>query len=261
MHSKNSMASPTPIVDGDRLYVHFGHMGTAALDLAGNVDLAAIVTRVSSAAWQRRVAHLVRRSLIFSCDGNEDPFVAALDRVTGDVHWKQPRNTTADQDFLLFHANRNRSRGAEAGHQRRQRFCRRLRSGRRPRNLARPLRRRILGCAAARIRERPAVRRIRLRSVDSVRHRSEGRRGDATETNVVWTLDKGAPLTPSVLVMGDELYFVSDNGVATCIDATHQEKSLDQTPWRRLLGVAHARRWPHLLPKRSWRDDGRESRH
>src|SRR5689334_3813229 len=32
MHPKNSPASSTPIVRGDRLYLHFGHMGTAALD-------------------------------------------------------------------------------------------------------------------------------------------------------------------------------------------------------------------------------------
>ena len=37
MHRKNSLASPTPIVTADRLFVHFGHMGTAALDLAGKV--------------------------------------------------------------------------------------------------------------------------------------------------------------------------------------------------------------------------------
>ena len=30
---KNSLASPTPIVDGDRVYVHFGADGTAALDV------------------------------------------------------------------------------------------------------------------------------------------------------------------------------------------------------------------------------------
>jgi outer membrane protein assembly factor BamB len=27
------------------------------------------------------------------------------------------------------------------------------------------------------------------------------------------------PFTPSLVVVGDELYFVSDNGVATCLDA------------------------------------------
>ncbi|HVT29505.1 MAG TPA: PQQ-binding-like beta-propeller repeat protein, partial [Lacipirellulaceae bacterium] len=34
-HPKNGVASPTPIVTPDRLYVHFGHLGTAALDLNG----------------------------------------------------------------------------------------------------------------------------------------------------------------------------------------------------------------------------------
>src|SRR4029079_16886157 len=36
-HSKNSVASPSPIVTSNRLYVHFRHLGTAALDLNGNV--------------------------------------------------------------------------------------------------------------------------------------------------------------------------------------------------------------------------------
>src|SRR5256885_11368078 len=29
IHTKNSHASPTPLIEGDRLYVHFGHQGTA----------------------------------------------------------------------------------------------------------------------------------------------------------------------------------------------------------------------------------------
>jgi outer membrane protein assembly factor BamB len=37
IHSKNSHASPTPLVYDQRLYVHFGHQGTACLDLAGKV--------------------------------------------------------------------------------------------------------------------------------------------------------------------------------------------------------------------------------
>ncbi len=36
-HKKNGLASPTPIVRDDRLYVPFGHLGTAALDLDGKV--------------------------------------------------------------------------------------------------------------------------------------------------------------------------------------------------------------------------------
>src|SRR5262245_61176504 len=37
LHPKNSRASPTPIVDGDRVYVHFGADGTAALTTDGKV--------------------------------------------------------------------------------------------------------------------------------------------------------------------------------------------------------------------------------
>jgi outer membrane protein assembly factor BamB len=58
----------------------------------------------------------------------------------------------------------------------------------------------------------------------------QGARGDATDTHVAWSLEKGAPLTPSALVVGDELFFVSDNGVATCVDAkagkVHRTKRL-----------------------------------
>jgi len=39
--------------------------------------------------------------------------------------------------------------------------------------------------------------------------------GDVTKTHVAWTLQRGAPLTPSPLVSGQELYVVSDNGIAT----------------------------------------------
>ena len=35
IHSKNSHASPTPVIEGDRIYVHFGHQGTACYDLSG----------------------------------------------------------------------------------------------------------------------------------------------------------------------------------------------------------------------------------
>jgi hypothetical protein len=34
---KNSRASPTPIVEGDRVYVHFGQEGTAALSTTGQI--------------------------------------------------------------------------------------------------------------------------------------------------------------------------------------------------------------------------------
>jgi outer membrane protein assembly factor BamB len=40
-----------------------------------------------------------------------------------------------------------------------------------------------------------------------------------TRTHVAWTVARGAPLTPSPLLAGDDLYVVTDAGIASCIDA------------------------------------------
>jgi outer membrane protein assembly factor BamB len=44
-------------------------------------------------------------------------------------------------------------------------------------------------------------------------------RGDVTQSHVVWRLNQGVPLTPSPLLVGEELYLINDNGIATCLDA------------------------------------------
>ena len=36
---------------------------------------------------------------------------------------------------------------------------------------------------------------------------------------MAWKLSRGAPLTPSPILVGDELYVVTDNGIASCLDA------------------------------------------
>jgi outer membrane protein assembly factor BamB len=44
-------------------------------------------------------------------------------------------------------------------------------------------------------------------------------RGDVTRTHVAWTQTRGAPLTPSPLLVGNDLYVVTDAGIASNIDA------------------------------------------
>jgi outer membrane protein assembly factor BamB len=51
----------------------------------------------------------------------------------------------------------------------------------------------------------------------------EGASGDATAEHVAWTLKKGAPHTPSVVVVNDSLFCVSDAGIASCIDPLNGE--------------------------------------
>src|SRR6185369_1358580 len=88
---KNSLASPTPIVEGDRVYVHFGPFGTACITQAGEI------------VWKTKLEYdngqhgtggspvLYEDLLIISCDGNDVQFVVALDKLTGKVRWKKSR--------------------------------------------------------------------------------------------------------------------------------------------------------------------------
>ena len=43
--------------------------------------------------------------------------------------------------------------------------------------------------------------------------------GDVTSTHVAWTLTRGAPYTPSPLLVDNDLYVVSDNGILTQVDS------------------------------------------
>jgi len=55
--------------------------------------------------------------------------------------------------------------------------------------------------------------------------------GDVTDSHVAWSLKRTVPLTPSPLLVGSELFIVSDDGIATCLDA----KTGTQR-WRNRLG-------------------------
>ena len=52
IHKKNSHASPTPVITPDgKLYVHFGHQGTACLNLEGMYSLAQSRYQLSASSW------------------------------------------------------------------------------------------------------------------------------------------------------------------------------------------------------------------
>jgi outer membrane protein assembly factor BamB len=230
-HSKNSVASPSPILTDDRLYVHFGHLGTAALDLSGK-----ILWRQSTVTYEPQHGNggspvLVGKALIFSCDAKVDPFVVALDSETGDVKWKVPRNTGAKKTFSfctptvieLDGATQVVSPGSGfvGGYDPADgREIWRVKYGEGYSVVPRPVFANGLLFLSSGY-DRPT-----LYAIDP-----KGASGDATEKHVAWTATKGAPLTPSALVVRDDLYTVSDNGVATCFDSCTGE-----VHWSKRLG-------------------------
>ena len=95
---KNSRASPTPIVDGDRVYVHFGADGTAALTTSGEV-VWKTQFRYESQHGNGGSPVLFGDLLIFNCDGFDQAFVVALDKRTGKVRWKTSRRQPWSQAY------------------------------------------------------------------------------------------------------------------------------------------------------------------
>jgi outer membrane protein assembly factor BamB len=217
IHKKNSHASPTPIVEGNRLYVHFGHQGTACLDLNG-----IILWRNSSLSYPPVHGNggspiLVDDALVFSCDGGSDPFVVALNKVNGEVRWKVERMTDASKTFsfstpLLISVNGQKqiiSPGSNAVCAYDPKDGREIWRVRYDGYSVIP--RPVYGHGLLFIGtgfDRPTVLAIR----------PDGH-GDVTKTHVAWTSTRGAPKTPSLLLVGDELYMVADNGIVSCLDA------------------------------------------
>lgn len=220
IHSKNGHASPTPLVYDGRLYVHFGHMGTAALDLAGKAVWRQTELKYIPIHGNGGSPALIDDLLVFSVDGDKDPYVVALDRGTGAVRWKTARVTSAARKFSFStpffltnntdHAVISPGSGAVCAYAPKDGAeLWRVRYGEGYSVIPRPVFGHGLLFFATGY-DRPVVYAIRP---------GGAARGDLTDTHVAWTLTKGAPNTPSLLLVGDELYFVSDAGIASCVDA------------------------------------------
>jgi outer membrane protein assembly factor BamB len=231
MHSKNSPASATPVVTADRLYVHFGHMGTAALDPSGKVLWRQTSVTFPPVRGNGGSPVLVGGLLAFNCDGAKDPFVAALDAGSGEVRWKTPRETPAKSKFsfstplVIEVEGRTQLVSAASGFvggydPADGRELWRVRYGEGYSVVPRPVYSHGLLFVSSGF-DSPVLYAIR----------PAGAAGDVTETHVAWKTRKGAPCTPSPVVVGDEVYFISDAGVATCADcesgAVHWTQRLD----------------------------------
>ncbi len=239
IHNKNSHASPTPLVTSDRLYVHFGHQGTACLDHARNVVWKNNSFNYAPVHGNGGSPILVAGRLIFTCDGASDPAVIALDAATGEQVWRFDRPGDPVKKFSFCTPTAIVVDGQT------QVIC----PGSGVVNALDPATGReiwrvnhdgysvipkpVFGHGLVFLStgyDSPEVLAVR-----------PGGRGDVTDTHVAWRLKKGAPHTPSLLLVGDELYMVSDKGIATCVDArTGKEHWLERIGGNYSSSLVHA---------------------
>lgn len=218
IHSKNSHASPTPVTDGTHVFVHYGTQGTACLTLAGDVVWTNRELRYLPQHGNGGSPILVDDLLVVCCDGSDTAFVAALDQRTGRIQWKTDRNIASRSKFSFSTPLAIEVEG------RRQIIC----PGTNAVSAYAPDDGRVLWTVdypgGYSVIPRPVFGHGLVYvctgygkpSLFAIRPTGTG---NVTDSRLVWKTDRNAPHTPSVLLVGDELYMVSDRGIASCLDA------------------------------------------
>lgn len=205
-HAKNTHASPTPILEDGRVYVHFGSHGTAAVNTDGQI------------LWKTTMDYepmhgtggspvIFKDLLIFSCDGTDVQFVVALNKNTGKVKWKTSRKTYMAFSTPLLIKVDGKDQVVSPGAYRTVSYDpnngKELWSvsyGEGFSNVSRP----VFGHGLVFLSSG-------FNRADLLAVKPGG--------EVVWKYGRSVSLTPSFLLVGDELYMISDNGIATCFDA------------------------------------------
>lgn len=238
-HPTNSYASPTPVVDAEHVYVHFGSYGTACLNRADGQTV-----------WQRRdlecdhwrgpgASPILHDGMLYvSYDGFDVQYVVAFDAATGNTVWRRDRAIDYGSDNGDFKKAYCTAQVIE--HDGRQQLISpsaaetiaydpktgdelwRVRHG--GMNTAtRP----VYGHGLVYITVGDSVGPVKP-TILAVR---PGGSGNVTATHVAWSLDKTAPKRPSPLLIGNLLFTLNDDGVAMCLDAMTGE-----TIWRERIG-------------------------
>lgn len=217
IHRKNSHASPTPVIDGGRIYVHFGYQGTACLTLDGEV------------LWKNRELYfkpthgnggspvLASGNLIFTCDGDAEPKIVALNAANGQLAWSTPRPVSAKKTFSFCTPTVIEVDGQ----------LQVIAPGSDCVLALDPVTGetiwdvRYVGYSVV---PKPTYHRGLVfisTSFDSSKMlaiRPTGR-GVVTDTHVAWEYDRNVPKTPSMIAHQGLVYSISDDGIATCVEA------------------------------------------
>ena len=239
IHANNSHASPTPLVEGDRVYVHFGAHGTACLSTDGEVLWKTQALKYDHRHGPGGSPVVWQDLLIINCDGSDIQYVVALDKRTGEIRWKRDRAHISEArksgelpvpmayctPLLLEIDGRTQlvslgsdavvayepSTGEEIWYFTFSGYS----------NVSMPVYAHGLLYFSTGFGE-PLFHAIKA-----------GGQGDVTESNAVWTVNKASlvPMDPSPLVVGDDVYTITDAGIAVCYDAKTGKQQ-----WQQRLG-------------------------
>lgn len=243
-HPFNSYASPTPVIEEGRVYITFGSAGTACLD-----------TKTFQVIWQRRDIEcnhfrgsgsspiLFENLLLMHFDGSDHQFAIALDKRTGKTVWQTKRSVdfrdldekgvpAAEGDFRKAFATPHVARIGERWEM--ISLGSRAAYGYDPRTGRELWRVEEHGQFSAST--RPVLGHGMIFfptgfSTGQLFAVRTGGEGVITESHLAWKHRRSVSNKPSVLLIDDLLYMISDVGIASCLDA-----KTGQTVWLQRVG-------------------------
>jgi outer membrane protein assembly factor BamB len=218
----NSYASPTPVIEEGRVYVHFGVTGTACIDTStGKILWKQTDLKCNHHRGAGSSPILYGDLLILTFDGFDVQYLAALNKKTGDIVWKHDRkfyDSTTNGDVKKAYSTptvinvdgRDMLISAAAGG-----------TGAYDPKTGEEIWRVMHGGMNASVRPLFANGKVFTSSSDGgmnlVAVQPNGT-GNVTKTNIEWTYNKSVPNRSSFLFANDVLYMANSGGIISCLN-------------------------------------------
>jgi len=226
-HTKNTYASETPVTDDKYVFASFGSAGLFCVDFEGNV------------VWQRDLGLmrrqrgwgtgaspiLFRDTVIFNCDSDDDSYIAAFDKVTGNPVWRTERNEGASwgtpvlfeaesRTIVVTNATRH-MRGYDAASGKLLWEC----AGGSMITVPSPVAAQRLvflssGHSLGFLRPQPIIA-VRPEALGDI----TPPKGQSQSDGIAWSHRSGGSYVPSPIAIGEYLYVPQDRGSVTCYEA------------------------------------------
>jgi len=228
-HLKNSLASETPVTDGERLYAYIGNVGLFGFDFEGNLlwskQWESVPTRFG---WGTAASPALHGERIYVVNDNEqESFLVALDKKTGERIWRVERDEKSNWATPFVWENEKRTEIVTPGTGKTRSY-----------GLDGELLWEFGGMSSHTIPTPLAGHGLLfvtsgyintlIRPLFAIR---PGATGDITlqedQTSneyIAWCQKKGGPYNPSPILYGDYLYVLYDRGMIACYDARTGEE-------------------------------------